>query len=889
MRRLSLGMLFGLYALHQLPALPDSAQLAAGAVLAVLVLVGVLALPKAARPWQALALVRHGLILFCCATLAFCWGAYCARERLQALLPPSWEGQDILVQGVIAELPHNFERGVRFVLDVEQVLRPPSSVPVTAAPPLQGRKISLSWYAHADESGPPVTLRPGERWRLNLRLQRPHGNLNPYGFDYELWLFEQGMAATGYVRQAGKGTDLQTWQENRRLSRFVWGVGYWCESWRERIRSRMLTALGEARYGGVLLALVIGDQHALPNNDWQTMNRHGIGHLMSISGLHITMLAALAGALGGFLWRRSFFSRAALPLLLPAQKFGALCAFCAALVYVALAGWGVPAQRTLYMLAVLAWATWRGREYAPSLVLCTALNLVLLLDPWAMLWPGFWLSFVAVGLLLYAGTGRLPFNGGTNKSSGTELEQVEEHKAQAGVWTAILARCADWRSVLRQSARQLLAACHTQYVVTLGLLPLSLLLFAQVSLSSPLANALAIPLISFVVTPLALLALALPAPLDALAWQGGHSLVLYLMQGLDALQQGWASVGAHSVWFAPRPQVLQFGLAGTALLFLFAPRAWPGRWLALCLLLPMLMQLPAKPEKDEVWVTAFDVGQGTALLVETAQQRLLYDSGPAYSTSSDGGQRVLLPYLRARGIDYLDVLVISHSDLDHSGGARSLLANLQVGQVLSSLPPLHPLSQQLSQKPGQGAGQSAGQSTGHTACTAGQSWVWGQTKWRMLHPAASAYGEEQNKPNAYSCTLRMQLRGGPSLLLTGDIEAAQEAQLLRAEDAATLRSDILLVPHHGSGTSSSPAFLAAVKPQLAIFQLGYRNRYRHPQQQVWQRYLQLQQEGQAQRVQLLRSDWDGALRLRLHAGGVEVQRWREQERRYWHWQRAAGG
>ncbi len=555
---------------------------------------------------------------------------------------------------------------------------------------------------------------------------------------------------------------------------------------------------------------------------WEVFNRTGISHLISISGLHITMIAGLFALLASYLWRHSFFTGMQLPLILPAQKVAALTGAAVALLYVLLAGFGVPAQRTLYMLVVVAAAVWLGRITSVSHVLCSALGVVVLLDPWAVLWPGFWLSFGAVAVILYATVGRT------------------------------LARRDPERGRRQRLREALQLGAHTQYVVTLGLVPLTMLLFSQVSLVSPLANAVAIPLISLIVTPLSLAGSLLPAPLSGLLLGLAHAIV-------QALAQVLQSLSAHplAVWSAPAPPPWIFAWAMAGTLWMLAPRGWPHRWLGAVSWIPLLTLLPSRPSEGQMWVTAFDVGQGMALLIETGSHRLLYDTGPYYAPGSDGANRVILPYLKARGIDALDGVIVTHSDADHSGGALSILENVRVGWLASSMWPDHPIVKAAPQ---------------HRRCAAGQGWAWDGVRFEMLHPLAASYDDLSLKPNARGCTLRISA-GGRAILLAADIEAAQEAQLL-ARSHGALRADVLLAPHHGSGTSSTAAFLAAVQPGLALFQVGYRNRYRHPKAEVYERYGALG-------VRRLRTDESGAVTLRFGAQ-LEVEEYRPSHARYWH-------
>ena len=790
MRSFILGFVTGATCLQSAATLPSATLQAACAAAATLLL---LACACALRhPAARIATTAAGLLT------GYAWAALLAQAALAPALAARDEGRDLHVVGVVETLPYRFDQGVRFDFRVERSLDAGVHVPP---------HVALSWYAGMHGARQAVgDVQPGERWALTVRLQRPHGNANPGGFDYEAWLLEQGVRATGYVR-AG--------DDNKQLSAFVPSPGVLVERARAALRARIQDALAGRAYAGVIVALVIGDQRGIDQADWQVFNRTGIGHLISISGLHITMIAGLAAWAVSALWRRSFFTGARLPLLLPAQKAAALAGAVVALLYVLLAGFGVPAQRTLYMLSVVALALWMGRLAAVSHVLCTALGVVVLLDPWAVLWPGFWLSFGAVAVILFAGHGRIG-------------------PPPAGPRGALL------------------LAGRAQWAVTAGLVPLTLLLFGQVSVVSPLANAVAIPLVSFVVTPLALVGSLTPGP------PGDWLLLLahWAVQVLAALlrfMSGWPG----AVWRAPAPQAWVFvlGLGGT--LWMLMPRGWPHRWAGAAALLPMLLQLPAHPRAGTFRVTAFDVGQGMALLVETQRHRLLYDTGPAYAPGADGGSRVILPYLRMRGIGALDGIVISHSDTDHTGGALALLDGVDTGWLASSLPHEHAIVRAVRH---------------HVRCVAGQHWEWDGIAFDMLHPTPASYGDAHLKTNARSCTLRVS-NGRRTVLLAGDIEAAQEAALVeRSRDR--LRADVLLAPHHGSGTSSTPAFLQAVRPEVAIFQVGYRNRYHHPKAEVYARYGRLG-------IRRLRTDDTGALMLEFDSS-VDVRSYRGEHARYWY-------
>ena len=714
--------------------------------------------------------------------LGFSWAGGRAQLRLADELPAAWEARDIELTGVVAALPQRFERGKRFVFDVETVHTPQAIVP--------GR-ISLSWYHGWDEAddaaegGQGRALRPGERWRFTVRLKRPHGTANPHAFDYEAWLLERNIRAIGSIRARG---------QNERLDAFVPRPEYALERLRDALRERFLTALPEAPYLGVLIALTIGDQRAIPTAQWTVFSRTGITHLVSISGLHVTMVAALLAGLVNFLWRRS----ERLMLWLPAQKAAVAAGWLAALAYALIAGFEAPAQRTFYMLSVVGFCLWSGRNFGVARTLLLALLAVLLLDPWAVLATGFWLSFGAVALLFYAGSARLGQPGG-------------------------------WRGALRQWGA-------AQWAVTLGSLPLLLLFFQQFSLVSPLANALAIPLVSFIITPLALVFAVLPwPPLLAL----NHWLLAQLMTALE-----WLAIWPLWQQAAPPPWACLLAVLGV--LWLLLPRGFPARWPGLCLLLPALFLPPARPASGTAWVDVLDVGQGLAVLVRSAQHNLLYDTGPQYSADADAAQRVVLPFLRAQGVQRLDALVVSHRDKDHSGGMASIRAALPVARFLSSM---------LDED-----GEN---------CVNGQQWEWDGVRFTLLHPELADYTQPGKKTNNLSCVLRVEA-AGQSVLLTGDIEAKDERALI-TRSAPALASSVLLVPHHGGRGSSTPEFIAAVGAADAVFSAGYRNAFGHPHPEIVARYA----EGR-----VWRTDRTGALHIRL-ADAPSITAWRQERRRYW--------
>jgi competence protein ComEC len=735
------------------------------------------------------------------AALGFASTSLRAAWRLEDALQPALEGPDIEVTGVIAEMPRLGAQGPRFVLDTEAASLAGQAVRVP-------QRLSLGWYRSADDdtvlAAPGEDLRAGQRWRFTVRLRAPHGTLNPHGFDVELWLFEQGIAGTGSVRARPETPAIKLTE----------AAGHPVERLRQTVRDAILARVADPAAAGVLAALAIGDQAAIDRPGWDLFRITGVAHLMSISGLHVTLFAWLVGGLLRRCWRWQPRWMLACPAPTAARWGG----WAAAAAYALLAGWGVPAQRTVWMIGVVALLRTRGLRWPLHAVLLAAAVAVTVFDPWALLQPGFWLSFVAVALLV----------------------------ASEPVQGAEAARVAGWRARLWQGAH---AGLRAQAVATIGLAPLSLAFFQQISLVGFAANLVAIPLVTLLITPLTLLGVLLP-PL----WTPAAGLV----QGLSAYLQVLASAPAV-VWSAAAapPWAVAAGLLAALLAML--PLPWRMRVLALPLVLPLLMPAAERPREGQFELVAADIGQGTAVLVRTRSHLLLFDTGPQTSPDVDAGSRVLVPLLRARGEARINVLMLSHRDADHVGGAAAVLGAVPVAALSSSLTADHPLL---------ATAQSRG--VPHSLCIAGQSWDWDGVHFAVLQPVVEDHSRSL-KPNALSCVLRVQAANGRSALLTGDIEAPQEAALLQRHGAA-LHSDVLLVPHHGSRTSSTAAFIDAVAPEVAVVQAAYRSRYGHPAPDVMQRYAD-------RGIAIVRSDRCGAW-TQPAEGAAACERLAA--RRYWH-------
>ncbi|MFY9476926.1 MAG: DNA internalization-related competence protein ComEC/Rec2 [Aquabacterium sp.] len=807
---------------------------------------------------------RHGwrsavLACLCMASLGWGQAEWRAAQRLAQMWPGTWAQRSVVLTGRVDSLPQKQAWGQRFEVEVLTVDLPsaPGQVAVQGTwqagqvwrlpgVPAKARcpqRISLSWTSGQRPSRPGTSLRdgdpgtgpaivPGQVWRWTVQLQAPDGLLNPGGFDAERWMFERGLRAQGRVVTRQVPAPLLV----RSISPGAPGL---IDRMRLALRDRIEAHVTDPQVAGLIAGLTIGEQSAIEPQDWDALRDTGTAHLAAISGMHVLMMGLLVSFVVGRVWRRS----PGLMRALPAPVAARVAAVAGAWAYAVLAGWGIPAQRTVVMMAVVAALRLGARRWPWPLVLLLAAVVVTLLDPWALNQAGFWLSFAAVGLLMLSG--------------------------QQTVSTPDL----PWR---QRAGRALREGLRTQWVAWVGLAPLSLVFFQQVSLVGLLANLACIPLFSFVITPLALLGLAWSG-----FWDGLTPLVQHLMVALGWLASWrWAAVSGAMVssWAS------MLGLLAGAWMLAPVPLRWkllavPGM---LLLLWPTSLSMPLPgPPVGHAQILAVDIGQGTAVLVRTARHALLYDTGPRTSPTSDAGRRVLVGLLRGQGIRRLDTLLISHGDIDHVGGAESVVRAVPVGALLSSLGDRHEL---LS------VPDRDGRLPLHQRCEAGQQWRWDGVLFEVLHPSKADWAQwarGKRSDNAMSCVLRVSASagegGGRSVLLTGDVEAQGEASLVQAW-GARLASEVLMVPHHGSHTSSTPDFIEAVAPRVAVVQSGARNRYGHPHADVMARY-------QAQEITVVRSTTCGAWIWRTDMGpAAQAGRcWRELAGGYWRTPRAVSG
>lgn len=748
---LTLSFLVGIVAVQQLTQLPNLAWLIGG-----LILSGICS-------WKRLWFVVAFL-------LGILWASLFAGDRLNDRLPKALEGREFNITGEVISLPQLDSRRVTFDFFITQAKE---KLP---------HKVRLSWY------NAPQTVSAGQHWQFTVKLKRPHGMFNPTGFDYETFLFTQNIGAVGYIRKPephllSADTDF-----------------YNVNVWRQAISNQLTRLIPNSESLGLIKALSIGDGNEISDVQWQVFRKTGTIHLIVISGSHISLVAGMVFFLVRKLWAKSGILAISPPTL------AAWVALFAALFYSALAGFSVPTQRAMIMVVVAMSGIIFQRHIKWSNTLALALLLVLILDPLAVLAPGFWLSFGAVFILLYCSANRL------GKSA------------------------------------YLFPLVTVHFIMTLSLAPLLLFFFQQIALiSAPPANFIAIPCIEIILVPLILIALLLIFPYPFIATK----LLLLISQVLNwlyILLNELANL-PFAVISNPQPSGWAVLLASCGILLWLAPKGIPARRLSVILCLPLVFVKTEKIKEDDFTLTLLDVGQGLSAVVQTAHHNLIFDTGAKMSDDFDMGKVVVLPFLTHQGIKRLDRLIISHGDNDHIGGAQSLIAEMKTDSIYTSVPDKF---------------------SNHAPipCFAGQQWQWDNVTFTMLSPTKN----QLDSKNDNSCVLKIESTHG-SALLTGDIEAAAENQLVNSGWA--LKSDVLIAPHHGSKTSSTLAFLQAVHPRLILIPAAYKNRYHFPHPSVIERY-------QKQQIKWLMTGTAGAIKVKLSAEGLESFAYRTEQAKYWH-------
>ena len=735
--------------------------------------------------------------------LGMCYGIGWGQYALSHQLPDSLSPSEFLLTGQVVGLPSIDENRVRFNFRIMSGTDNHASKVFDVL-----KTVRLNWYYN------PVEIIPGQVWRLNVKLKRPRGMVNPGGFDYQAWLIRQGISATGYVRREGDNHLLKTRNS--------------FDTWRFSLRQTIQQLPNSDNAKSLVTALTLGDRSLVSDELWDALVFSGVVHLMVISGLHVGLVAMFAFGVGAGLARVG----ALFGLSVTVRYWGSVCSLLAAVAYAGLAGFSLPTQRALIMALVVILAVLLDRKVSRSLGFGLALAGVALLDPLAFFGAGFWLSFGAVACLLW-------------------LVPVA---IKTSVWTKFI---------------------RVQWLVFIALVMPLILCQLPIAWLSPLVNLVAIPWVSLVIVPLCLIATVVfllnpewSVEIWSLAcWQLDH-FVLFIQTFSDpqhaTILQFTTLKAILGLDLLPRylPLPMSFGVSLVLVLISFLlllPRGFPCKFLSVPLIAGLVF-IPLN-QSSPLKVTVLDVGQGLSVVVQTygdtGRRTLVYDTGPGQRSGFNTGESVVAPYLRYQGITQVDILVLSHSDNDHAGGAESLFELFPATQVFWG-------ENIKLDKPTKWANSDV------SFCRAGESWNWDGIGFQFLHPSEEA---EKNNNNR-SCVLQIKYRD-QTIILPGDIESGVEHRLrknLRLEQSVTL----LVAPHHGSRTSSTSGFVQKLKPQHVVFSTGYKHHFGHPAPDVVARY-------QHQGSRLWNTADHGAIEFIWDEhGSLRVVGTRANKKRYWY-------
>ena len=691
------------------------------------------------------------------------WGVMCAHQTSQSLLPEALDGEEVLLTGTIVSLVDRDSRRSRFsfrpllahLIADSRVLAPPS-------------KLLLSWYGSAE-------LHAGQQWRFVARLRRPRGFVNPAGFDYQRWLVHEGYSATGYIREGYVAEQLpQTGPFFTRLEAMPHEL-------RELVRNTLTKSQLSERGQAVLLALTIGDKQQL-GDWWKDLARMGIVHLLVISGLHVGLIAVVGALLGKLLVRLLLVlwhlgGRFGLGLYRSPDlsSLAPLIGWCAAAGYSLLAGFSLPTQRALIAVTVVVVARLAYRKLAPVACFLWALLLIALSQPLAALSAGFWLSFSAVGILV--------------------------------AWFS------PWRSA--DSWFQWKRGLTAQFALLVGMSVPLLVFIGKLSWLSPVVNIFAVPWVSFITVPLALLGcllLLVSSDWAGAAWRVAEWSVdqLWRVLGFFPADSGFVSLPLGT-------SIATLAAVLFAVIMLLLPKGVPLRWLGL---LPLGLQAAFAAPEPPLRVVVLDVGQGLAVVVETPNHSAVYDTGSEFSDRFSAGDGIIAPYLWSRGRAKIDATIVSHEDGDHAGGFASLQQSIA--------------SRQLMTGPAVNFAPEVVDDSLVRHCRSGQSWRWDAVEFSILSPPDKATVEIESGNNS-SCVVQIRWRD-VTVLLPGDIERRGEILLATHDGLSSAPIDLLVAPHHGSKTSSTAGFVHRLAPEHVVFSAGYKHQFGHPHATVVDRY-----------------------------------------------------
>ncbi len=718
--------------------------------------------------------------------LGYCWATLAALYSASQNLPDSLVKQPLEIVGCLMEVRNYSADYQRLLVKVKQTFLKGKSQSFKG-------KVSLGNYDPINRS-----ISPGWCGVFQVALKPVHGKLNHRGFDYEAWAYVQNIKATGTVRKVELVYPGLTIANS--YLRF-----------RATLATKLEALVKQDPAKALIISLALGERSLMTEQQWSILRRTGTSHLLAISGLHIGLVFWLVSIIMSLTWR--VFPR--MCLILPAQKAGWVAGLVLAAVYLLLAGMPLSGRRAWMMLAVTVVLLLANEK--TNFIRCFSFALISILSIWpsSVLSVGFWFSFAAAGIIL--------------------LQFIHSQ-----IDLACKPAFANFSKMKKLSKILLL-----QLVLSLVMLPLSLLFFGELSLLSPIANIIAIPLISFVILPLILLGL-----LSVIVnWQDIAELCFDCAQlGLSNLYR-WLTFLVEIDWSWSMPALYQpicVLLAFVGIVLWQYYRFWPARWLLGFLIIPLVISPEPRLKQGEFRLDVFDVGQGLAAQIQTKDKNLLIDTGFGIKDGFSHFDSVIYPLLKARGVAKLDAAVISHSDADHAGGLSALInSDLSPELIFSS--------------PGDLVETSA-------FCSAGLAWSWDEVNFEFITQ------EFANSKNNRSCVLKISSDYG-SALLPGDIEKQTEQNLL-LKHSDKLRAEVLIAPHHGSQTSSTYSFLKAVNPQLAIFSAGYLNRYGHPSKKVIQRYRQ-------KNINLLNTACNGQITIEFLSSGIQWVAIRKKRQPFW--------
>lgn len=707
--------------------------------------------------------------------LGFSWVLWYVLGLYSWNLPVEWEGKPLIINGYIDSIPDNTDSKISFLFLVEN---------------FQSKKIhSIIKLSSQDENL--KSLHAGDKWQFKVKLKRIHGVMNPGGFDYESWALQEGIRANGYIVISQENQLLESHWYHGLLNRI-----------REKLKNKIEVNLPQSNTSPWIVALALGERQNISAENWEILRNTGTNHLMAIAGLHIGLMSSFIFLLASWCWRRI----SKLMFIFPAQLVGGFCAFMMAILYSALAGFSIPAERTCIMLSIALITLIAQRVIAVWQAWSIALLAVLLINPLCVLTESFWLSFCSVALIIFGVSGRLnPHN----------------------LWWKI---------------------GRIQWVITVGLIPLGIGLFQQFSIISFIANSIAIPWIGFVIVPLTLLGCFI---LIFSAKCGG--LILLLADKLLAILWQILTYFSHLSWgniYLMMPNNWILFTACIAIIILLLPSGFPGKWFGVIGFLPLIFYQYPAPKSGEIRFSLLDVGQGLSAVIQTHKHVLVFDAGPKLSPNYDMGESVVTPFLRSIGIKKIDMLVISHPDNDHIGGANALFHYFKILKTKTSTP------DRLVSFPSE-------------YCFRGESWKWDEVNFTFLYPTS----ENLNLDNDSSCVLFITNKKNKSILLTGDIEKFAEKYLIQ-NDQKNLATDILVAPHHGSKTSAVSEFVEYAHPRFVLFPVGYLNRYHFPHVSVIEKYQQIHAD-------LFETDRSGTIQFNLAENIPAPTQYRLEKQRYW--------